>query len=182
MHYLIKKNTYTTCAYAAVNSLWNEKNPYTFLQYSVKILILCFKNKWLQFWLNDNREGLISKCWFDTADNVCSPQGVEELKVKLANYNNFSGLAMEDASKGLMLLKGIVDKGSAPCSAKYISDRDYLSSIILDKYIVCDICRLRSTHFKLLHLTCALLYTIRDILMTVEISCLYRLLWKDLSL
>ena len=105
-----------------------------------------------------------------------------KLAVKLANYNDFSGLAMEDASKGFMLLKGIVDKGSAPCSAKYISDRDYLSSIILYKYIVCDICRLRSTHFRLLHLTCGLLYTIRDILMTVEIYCLYRLLWKDLSL
>ena len=107
----------------------------------------------------DNVEGHISSCLYYTAKNVSNSQDV---KLKLANYDNFfSGLVQEDASEGLMLLINIMDRGIVPPSIdSYISDRDSLSevlfSFILEKYIVCDLCALRSPSFEpttILHVT-----------------------------
>ena len=105
----IKSDSISSCSPTDIS---NPKYDYflnTVLQYSYCILRTSDHN--FDF---DNIEAYMSKCLFDTA-NVCSSQGVDELKFKLANYNNvFSGLTQEDASEGLMLLIDIAEKGFFP--------------------------------------------------------------------
>ena len=67
--------------------------------------MLYFKESDHNFDFNNNVESRISKCLFDAANNVCSSQCVDELKLKLANYDNFSWSHIE----GCFLRPRVVD-------------------------------------------------------------------------
>ena len=77
--------------------------------------------------------GKISECLFDTAHKTPSAQKVETLKLQLSTYNNFfTGETQEDACECLMLLIEIMIR----------------FSFVLEKYIICDICTVKSPAFE----------------------------------
>ena len=92
---------------------------------------------------------------FEIACSASSSAAVDALKFRLVQYDKFySGKQQEDASECLMMLIEPIDKGSEPyCgSAGNISTGVSLSEILfsfmLEKYIVCDACGLRSPSFE----------------------------------
>ena len=96
-------------------------------------------------------EGHISKCIFDTAYNAPGWHGVNELKLKLSKYSKFcNGEAQQDSFECLLLLMDIVDKGFLPCfTGNFIQGFSiWTLSFVLEKYIVRDVCGLRSASFE----------------------------------
>ena len=71
-------------------------------------------------YFNNGVEGKIAECLFDTAHKTHSAQEVETLKLQLSTYNV--------SSKGLF------------------SELPF--SFVLEKYIICDICTVKSPVFK----------------------------------
>ena len=107
----------------------------------------------LQF--NSRTEGSISKFLFEIACSASSSTDVDALKFRLVQYDKcYSGEQQEDASECLMTLIELIDKGSVPyCGSNdNNSTGDSLSEILfsfmLEKYIVCDACGLRSPSFE----------------------------------
>ena len=87
---------------------------------------------------------------------------METLKLQLSTYNSFfTAEIQEDACECLMLLIEIMDKGSGLCPVndKIKSKGSFsepLFSFVLEKYIICDICTMKSPAFE----TTSLLYVI----------------------
>ena len=105
-------------------------------------------------------EGNISECPFDTAHKTSSAQEVETLKLQLSAYNScFTGETPEDACECLVMLIEIMDKGfglfptNDNISSK-VSSSKLLFSFVLEKYIIYDICKVKSPGFE----TTSLLY------------------------
>ena len=74
---------------------------------------------------------------------------------RLVQYDNFySGEQQEDVSECLMMLMELINKGSVPyCDSNDnnstgVSLSEILFSFMLEKYIVCDACGLRSPSFE----------------------------------
>ena len=105
-------------------------------------------------------EGKISECLFGTAHKTHSAQEVETLKLQLSTYNSFfTGETQEDGCECLVLLIEIMDKGFGLCPTNdNISSKGSFSelifSFVLEKYIICDICTVKSPAFE----TTSLLY------------------------
>ena len=76
------------------------------------------------------------------------------LKFQLVRHDiSYNGQNQEDSSECLLMLINIIHKGSMPDSSSTtsptgVSLSDILFSFVLEKYIVCDVCRLRSPSFE----------------------------------
>ena len=92
---------------------------------------------------------------FEIAHIASSSTDVDALKFRLVQYNKFyGGEKQEDASGCLMMLIELIDKGSVTyCGSNDkhstgVSLSEILFSFMLEKYIVCDACGLRSPSFE----------------------------------
>ena len=126
----------------------------------------CFFNSVLQlifsiFWnnsytspYNSSMEGTLLKCLFHTAPNARHSKYVDTLKFQLVRDDIFyNGQNQQDSTECLLMLINIIHKGSLPDSnsttyrmGAFLSD--ILFSFVLQKYIVCDVCGLRSPLFE----------------------------------
>ena len=99
-------------------------------------------------------EGTLLKCLFHTAHNASRSKDVDALKFQLARHDTFyNGQNQQDGTECLLMLKSIIHKGSLPDSSSTTyptgaSLSDILFSFVLEKYIVCDVCGLRSPSFE----------------------------------
>ena len=107
------------------------------------------------FQCNSSTEGSISKFLFEKVCRASSSTYVDALKFRLVQYDKFySGEQQEDASECLMMLIELINKGSVPyCGSNDnnstgVSRSEILFSFMLEKYIVCDACELRSPSFE----------------------------------
>ena len=89
-----------------------------------------------------------------TAHNACNFKDVDALKFQLVRHDIFySGQNQEDSTECLLMLINIIHKGSMPDSSSTTSPTgaslsDILFPFVLEKYIVCDVCGLRSPSFE----------------------------------
>ena len=99
-------------------------------------------------------EDKITECLFDTKHKTPSAQEVETSKLQLPTHNSFfTGEIQEDACECLMLLIEIMDKGFVPCPTNdHINSKGSFSeplfSFVLEKYIICAICTMKSPAFE----------------------------------
>ena len=107
------------------------------------------------FLFNSGTEGSISKFLFEISCSTSSSTDVDAPKFRLVQYDQFySGEQQEDASECLMMLIELINKGSVPyCGSNDnnstgVSLSEILFSFMLQKYIVCDACGLRSPSFE----------------------------------
>ena len=97
----------------------------------------------------------LSKCLFDTAHSASHSTDVDALKFRIGQYDNFyDGQIQQDSLECfLMLIEGI-NRGSVPnCGSNDNNSTgvplsDILFSLMLEKYIVCNVCGLRSPSFE----------------------------------
>ena len=103
---------------------------------------------------NSSTEGTLLKCMLQTAHNTCNSKDVDALKFQLVRHDIFyNGKNQEDSTECLLMLINIIHKGSMPDSSSTTfptgaSLSDILFSFVLEKYIVCDVCGLRSPSFE----------------------------------
>ena len=99
---------------------------------------------------NSSMEGTLLKCRFHTAHNARHSKDVDALKFQLVRHDTFyNDQNQQDSTECLLMLINIVHRGSLPDSSwtTYpieVSLSDILFSFVLEKYIVCDVCGLRS--------------------------------------
>ena len=151
------------------------KNPkFHFLNSVLQLIFLIFRNNSYTSPFNSGTEGTSLKCLLQTAHIVCSSKDVDALKFQLVHHDTFyKGQIQQDSTECLLMLIDIIHKGSMPdsSSATYptgASLSDILFSFVLEKYIVCDVCGLRSPSFEYViyytywHLFHASLYITRN--------------------
>ena len=104
---------------------------------------------------NSSTEGSLSKFLFETAQSAPGSTDVDALKFRLVQYDKFyGGQNQQDGSECLMMLIELINKGSVPyCGSNYnnstgVSLSEISFSFMLEKYIVCDACGLRSPSFE----------------------------------
>ena len=103
---------------------------------------------------NSSTEDTLLKCMLQTAHNACNCKDVDALKFQLGRHDIFyNGQYQEDSTECLLMLMNIIHKGSMPDSSLTTSPMgaslsDILFTFVLEKYIVCDVCGLRSTSFE----------------------------------
>ena len=129
----------------------NPKN-HCFVNAILQIIYSVLRSTHQQIYINNCVKGKISECLFDTAHKTPSAQEVETLKLQLST-NFFSGEMQEDACECLMLLIQIMDKGFGLCPTKdninnKLSFSELIFSFVLEKYIICDICKMKSPAFE----------------------------------
>ena len=89
-----------------------------------------------------------------TAHNACNSKDVDAHKFQLVCHDIFyNGQNQEDSTECLLMLVNIIHKGSMPDSSSTTSPTgaslsDILFLFVLEKYIVCDVCGLRSPSFE----------------------------------
>ena len=99
-------------------------------------------------------EGTLLKCIFHTAHNARHSRDVGALKFQLIRHDTFyNAHNQQDSTERLLMLINIIHKGSLPDSSSTTypmgaSLSDILFSFVLEKYIVCNVCRLRSPSFE----------------------------------
>ena len=105
--------------------------------------------------ISNDFQGYILKFLFQTAHSASSFTDVDALKFRLVQYDKFYGCEkQEDASECLMMLIELINKGSVPnCGSNDnnstgVSLSEILFSFMLEKYIACDACVLRSASFE----------------------------------
>ena len=103
---------------------------------------------------NSSTEGTLLKCMLQTAHNACNSKDVDALKFQSVRHDIFyNGQNQEDSTECLLILINIIHKGSRPDSSLTTSPTgdslsDILFSFVFEKYIVCDVCGLRSPSFE----------------------------------
>ena len=113
-----------------------------------------FRNNSYTSPFNSSTEGTLLKNMLQTAHNACNSKDVDVLKFQLVRHDIFyNGQNQEDSTECLLMLINIIDKGSMPDSSSTTlpmgaSLSDILFSFVLEKYIVCDVCGLRSPSFE----------------------------------
>ena len=113
-----------------------------------------FRNNSYTASFNSSTECTLLKCLLQTAHNVCNSKDVDALKFQLVRHNTFyNGQNQEDSTECLLMLMNIIHKGSMPDSSSTtsptgVSLSDFLFSFVLEKYIVCHVCGLRSPSFE----------------------------------
>ena len=106
------------------------------------------------FPFNSSMEGSLSKCLIDTAHSVSNSKDVDALKFRLAKSDAFyNGQIHQESSECPMMRIEVISKGPMPYSGSNddstcVSLCRILFSFFLEKYIVCDICVLRSPSFE----------------------------------
>ena len=94
------------------------------------------------------------KCLFHTVHNARNSKYVDALKFQLVRHDTFyNGQNQQDSNECLLMLINIIYKGSMPDSSSTTYPMgaplsDILFSFVLEKYIVSDVCRLRSPSFE----------------------------------
>ena len=143
----------------------NNPNNHCYINSVLQYLYCIIRTADLNWNHYDSLEGQITECLFNTAHNVTNLHSVDDLKLKLANYDSFyKGCVQQDSSECLMLLLEIIDKGCFVCPSNedntYISHGDsvseHLFSFIMERCVVCSLCGLRSPSFEsnsILHVT-----------------------------
>ena len=138
------------------------KNPknHCFANVILQIIYSVLRTTHQKIYINKCVEGKISECLFDTAHKTPSAQEVETLKLQLSTHNSFfTGEIQEDTCECPMLLIEIMDKWFGLCPTNdNINNKgsfsELLFSFVLEKYIICDICTMKSPAFE----TTSLLY------------------------
>ena len=91
---------------------------------------------------------------FHTAHNSRHSKDLDALKFQLIRHDTFyNGQNQQDSTECLLILINVIHKGSLPDSISTsfpmgASLSDILFSFVLEKYIVCDVCGLRSPSFE----------------------------------
>ena len=120
----------------------------------LQIIFSIFRNYSYISPLNSSTEGTLLKCMLQTAHNACNSKDVDALKFQLVHHDIFyNGQNQQDSTECLLVLINIIDKGSMPDSCSTTSPTgaslsDILFSFVLEKYMVCDVCGLRSPSFE----------------------------------
>ena len=89
-----------------------------------------------------------------TAHNACNSKYVDALKFQIVRHDIFyNEQNQEDSTECLLMLINIIHKGSMPDSSSTtsptgVSLSDILFPFDLEKYVVCDVCGLRSPSFE----------------------------------
>ena len=92
--------------------------------------------------------------YFHTAHNARHSKDVDALKFQLARHDTFyDGQNQQDSTECLLMLLNIIHKGSLPDSNSTAYPMgaclfDIMFSFVLEKYIVYDVCGLRSPSFE----------------------------------
>ena len=128
----------------------NPKN-HCYLNSVIQLLLPILRTIIYDFQFNSSTEGTLSKYMLETAYNAYSSTDVDVLKFQLVQYNQFyDGKNQQDSSECLLMLIEIINKGSVPYYGSHVSNStgvflsDILFSFMLEKYIVCNVCGLRS--------------------------------------
>ena len=99
-------------------------------------------------------EGSLLKCLFQTTHDAHNSKDVDALKFQLVYHDTFyNGQNQQDSTECPLMLINIIDKCSMPHSSSTTypmgaSLSDILFSFVLETYIVCDVCGLRSPSFE----------------------------------
>ena len=141
-------NIWKTC------SIINPQN-HCYMNSVIQLLFSILGTISQNFLFNSGTEGSISKFLFEISCSTSSSTDVDALKFRLVQNDKFySGEQQEDASECLMMLIELINKGSVPyCGSNDnnstgVSLSEILFSFMLQKYIVCDACGLRSPSFE----------------------------------
>ena len=140
------------------SSLWIQHGANLYYETFDILLIgyinIIFRNNSYTFPFNSITEGPLLKCLFHTAHNARHSKDVDALKFQLVRHDTFyNGQNQQDSTECLLMLISIIHKGSLPESNSTTCPMgaslfDILFSFVLEKYIVCDLCRLRSPSFE----------------------------------
>ena len=120
----------------------------------LQLIFSIFRNNSYTSPFNSSTEGTLLKCMLQTAHNACNSKDVDALKFQLVRHDIFyNGQNQQDSTECLLMLINIIDKGSMPDSSSTTSPMgaslsDLLFSFVLEKYIVCEVCGLRSPSFE----------------------------------
>ena len=117
----------------------------------LQLIFSNFRNNSYTSTFNSSTEGTLLKCLFQTAHNARTSKDVDALKFQLVRHDTFcNGQNQQDSTECLLMLINIIHKGSMPDSSSPTgaSLSDILFSFVLEKYIVCDVCGLRSPSFE----------------------------------
>ena len=132
----------------------NPKN-HCYMNSVIQLLFSILRTISQNFQFNSSTEGSISKFLFEIACSAPSSTDVDALKFRLIQNDKFySGERQEDASECIVMLIELINKGSVPyCGSNDnnstgVSLSEILFSFMLEKYIVCDACGLRSLSFE----------------------------------
>ena len=127
---------------------------YMFFNSVLQLIFSIFLNNSYTSPFNFSTEGTLLKCILHTAHNARHSKDVDALKFQLVRHDKFyNGQNQQDSTECLLVLINIIHKGSLPDpnSTTYpmrASLSDILFSFILENYIVCDVCGLRSPSFE----------------------------------
>ena len=135
--------------------LFTTKTPnfQCFLNSVLQLMFSMFRNNSYTSPFNYSTEGTLIKCIFHAAHNAKS-KDVDAVKFQLVRHDTFyNGQNQQDSTECLLMLIDIIHKGSMPDSSSTTypmgaSLSDILFSFVLEKYIVCDVCGLRSPSFE----------------------------------
>ena len=120
----------------------------------LQLIFLIFRNNSYTSPFNCSTKGTLLKCLFHTAHNARHSKDVDALKFQLVRHDTFDDdQNQQDSTECLLMLINIIHKGSLPDSSSTVypmgvSLSDILFSFVLEKYIVCDVCRLRPPWFE----------------------------------
>ena len=132
------------------------KNPkfQCFFNSVLQLIFSIFRNNSYTSPFNSSTEGTLLKCMLQTAHNACNSKDVDALKFQLVRHDIFyNGQNQQDSTECLLMLINIINKGSMPDSSSTFSPMgaslsDLLFSFVLEKYIDCEVCGLRSPSFE----------------------------------
>ena len=122
-----------------------------FFNFVLQLIFSIYRNNSCTSPFNSSTEGTLLKCRFQTAHNARNSKDVDALKFQLVHHDTFyNGQNQQDSTECLLMLIDIIHKGSMPDSSSTTyptgaSLSDILFSFVLEKYIVCDVCILRSS-------------------------------------
>ena len=125
-----------------------------FLEFCPSVNLFNFRSNSYTSPFNSSTEGTLLKCLFHTAHNARNSKDVDALKFQLVRHDTFyNGQNQQDSNGCLLMLINIIHKGWMPDSSSTTypmgaSLSDILFSLVLEKYIVCDVCGLRSPSFE----------------------------------
>ena len=121
----------------------------------IQLLFSILRTIWQNFQFYSSTDCSIYKFLFEIGCSASSSTDVDALKFRLVQYDKFySGEQQDDASECLMILKELFEKGSVPYfgssddNSTGVYSSEILFSFMLEKYIVCDACELRSPSFE----------------------------------
>ena len=120
----------------------------------LQLIFSIFRNNSYTSPFNSSMDGTFLKCLCQTAHNACNSKDVDALKFQRIHHDNFyNGQNLQDSTECLLMLIDIIHKGSMPDSSSTTNHMgaslsDILFSFVLEKYIVCDACGLKSPSFQ----------------------------------